>query len=195
MSNKRTRKYLLFMFGSWITLERNEKLFNHIKDVLETVLATPELSFVTGEHTMIACIKSNSTFREIEDILDEFLNPEVPVYFLMPKPRNLAYRLNPILEQHLFKDNKDKNKPHTYPPPQLLKDLIDKFKKTTLDRLESFDTFLNFNSENFYNPKQYEEHFSEEENLDIDSILDKINNTGLKSLSIREKKFLDKQKK
>ena len=105
MRKKRAKKYLLFMFGAWIRLEDNIELYQHIKDVLETVLSTPELSFVTGEHTLIACIESTSSFNELKDLLDEFLQPEIPAYFLMPKPRNLAYRLNPILEQHLFSKN------------------------------------------------------------------------------------------
>ena len=102
MENRRVKKYLLFMFGAWIRLEDNVELYDHIKDVLESVLATPELSFVTGEHTLIACIESTASFKEINDLLNEFLKPEIPAYFLMPKPRNLGYRLNPLLEQHLF---------------------------------------------------------------------------------------------
>ena len=108
MKKSRPKKYLLFMFGAWIRLEDNVELYEHIKDVLETILAVPELSFVTGEHTLIACIESHASFKEIKELLEEFLQPSIPAYFLMPKPRNLSYRLNPLLEQHLFgrKNNK-----------------------------------------------------------------------------------------
>ena len=39
--------------------------------VLETILAVPELSFVTGEHTLIACIESHASFTEIKDLLED----------------------------------------------------------------------------------------------------------------------------
>ena len=60
------------MFGAWIRLEDNIELYQHIKDVLETILSEPELSFVTGEHTLIACVESHSSFNEIKDLLEEF---------------------------------------------------------------------------------------------------------------------------
>ena len=71
MKKSRPKKYLLFMFGAWIRLEDNVELYEHIKDVLETILAVPELSFVTGEHTLIACVESHASFKEIKELLEE----------------------------------------------------------------------------------------------------------------------------
>jgi|TARA_R110002020_G_scaffold131188_1_gene293446 hypothetical protein len=194
MRNKRVKKYLLFMFGAWIRLEDNIELYEHIKDVLETILATPELSFVTGEHTLIACIESTSPLNEIKDLLDEFLKPEVPAYFLMPKPRNLAYRLNPILEKHLF--SKRNIKKEDAPNPEVLKELMEYFKKRAMDNLEFFEDKLDLEFIEKISKEDLEDNFNrlENETLDIDSILDKINEEGLNSLTINEKRFLDKQK-
>jgi len=192
MKNSRTKKYLLFMFGAWIRLEDNIDLYQHIKDVLETVLATPELSFVTGEHTLIACIESTAPFNEIKDLLDEFLKPEIPAYFLMPKPRNLAYRLNPILEQHLF----SKLKKFDTPPPEMIKELMEYFKKRAMDNLDFFEDKMDLEFMEQFVKSDLEDNFDrfENETLDIDYILDKISEKGLSSLTINEKNFLDKQK-
>ena len=194
MRNTRVKKYLLFMFGAWIRLEDNIELYEHIKDVLESVLATPELSFVTGEHTLIACIESTASFGEIKDLLDEFLKVEIPAYFLMPKPRNLAYRLNPLLEQHLF--TKKKVKDFDPPPPEMIKVLMEYFKKRAMDNLDFFENKMDLEfMEEFIKPhRTTNDHTMLDENLDIDSILDKINERGIESLTINEKNFLDKQK-
>jgi|TARA_Y100000310_G_scaffold303229_1_gene341401 hypothetical protein len=192
MRKTRMKKYLLFMFGAWIKLEDNVELYQHIKDVLETVLAAPELSFVTGEHTLIACIESYSSFNEVKSLLEEFLKPDIPAYFLMPKPRNLSYRLNPLLEQHLFSKNNIKKS--GTPPPEMIKELMDYFKKRALNNMD----FLKHNMElssikEKYNPNTYKN--TKIGTLDVDTILDKISRTGIGSITLTEKEFLDKQKK
>jgi hypothetical protein len=194
MKKSRPKKYLLFMFGAWIRLEDNLELYEHIKDVLETILAVPELSFVTGEHTLIACIESHVSFKEIKELLEEFLKPSIPAYFLMPKPRNLSYRLNPLLEQHLFGRRNNKIKKMTPPPPEMIEELMEYFRRRALDNINGFKgekVSLDFLKEN-YDPDKF---FKNNEILDIDVILDKINDKGINSLTDNEKKFLDKQKK
>ena len=193
MKKSRPKKYLLFMFGAWIRLEDNVELYEHIKDVLETILAVPELSFVTGEHTLIACIESHASFKEIKELLEEFLQPSIPAYFLMPKPRNLSYRLNPLLEQHLFGRKNNKTKKMT-PPPEMIEELMEYFRRRALDNINVFKgkkVSLDFLKEN-YDPEEF---FKNNEILDIDVILDKINDKGISSLTDNEKEFLDKQKK
>ena len=182
------------MYGNWYKLEETPELYDHIKDVLETVLSSPELSFVTGEHSLIACVESRLPFNEINDLLSEFLKPEIPVYFLMPKPRNLGYRLNPILENHLF----NKNLKNSEPTNELIKELMDNFKKLRKKGLESFMSELNKNLDNTklrIRPNIRETIENNIEILDIDTILDKIYNSGLDSLTINEKEFLNNQKK
>jgi len=194
MSKKRIKKYLLFMFGSWFRLEESPELYNHIKDVLENILSSPELSFVTGEHALIACIESTLPFKEIDDLLSEFLKPEIPVYFLIPKTKNLGYRLNPILERHLFK----KNKQNIEPTDELMSEIMKHFKKLKKDALGSFMFGLNKNLEGPLIGDKYNFIGSMEntiEILDIDTILDKIYDSGLGSLTINEKEFLNNQKK
>ena len=187
------------MFGAWIRLEDNIELYEHIKDVLETILAVPELSFVTGEHTLIACIESHASFTEIKDLLEEFLKPEIPAYFLMPKPRNLAYRLNPLLEKHLFGNKKGGKKSKLTPPPEMIQELMEYFRKKALDNINfSFNDKINLDMSKYDSRNTYErggEWDISPEILDVDIILDKINEKGIESLTIKEKEFLNKQKK
>jgi len=195
MKNTKPKKYLLFMFGAWIRLEDNIELYEHIKDVLETILTVPELSFVTGEHTLIACIETHSPFKEVKEVLEEFLKPEIPAYFLMPKPRNLSYRLNPLLEKHLFKNKKTSQKNNLTPPPEMIEELMEYFKKRALDNVNfSFNDRINLDILKEIHPMAENDEVNSEI-LDIDVILDKINNEGIGSLTINEKNFLDKQKK
>lgn len=182
------------MYGNWYKLEETPELYDHIKDVLETVLSSPELSFVTGEHALIACIESKLPFNEINELLSEFLKPEIPVYFLMPKPRNLGYRLNPILESHLFK----KKIENTEQTNELMKELMDNFKKIRKKGLESFMSELDKNLKKTrleIKPNMDTPIKNNIEILDIDVILDKIYDSGLDSLTINEKEFLNNQKK
>mgnify|MGYP003118551649 FL=1 len=180
------------MFGAWIRLEDNVELYEHIKDVLETILAVPELSFVTGEHTLIACIESQASFNEIKDLLEEFLKPDIPAYFLMPKPRNLSYRLNPLLENHLF--GKSKIKKIDEPSSEMLKELMDYFRRRAMENLNFFENKLDLEMiKQTYEPSGVWP-TSNNEILDIDVILDKINERGIDSLTINEKEFLNKQK-
>ena len=193
MGKVRNKKYLLFMFGAWIRLEDNVELYEHIKDVLETILAVPELSFVTGEHTLIACIESQASFNEIKDLLEEFLKPDIPAYFLMPKPRNLSYRLNPLLENLLF--GKSKTKKIEEPTSEMLKELMDYFRKRAMDNMDFFENKLDLEMiKQTYEPVGVWP-TNNSEILDIDVILDKINDRGIESLTDNEKEFLDKQKK
>ena len=192
MGKIRNKKYLLFMFGAWIRLEDNVELYEHIKDVLEPILAVPELSFVTGEHTLIACIESQASFNEIKDLLEEFLKPDIPAYFLMPKPRNLSYRLNPLLENHLF--GKSKTKKIDEPSSEMLKELMDYFRRRAMENLNFFENKLDLEMiKQTYEPSGVWP-TSNNEILDIDVILDKINERGIDSLTINEKEFLNKQK-
>ena len=91
---KRTKKYLVFMFGSWETVEKSRKIITNIREVMQTIVIDDEFSFVTGTNIVIMCIKSKMSFDEVSEILFEFLTPQVNTYFLMPKPNKLAYRMD-----------------------------------------------------------------------------------------------------
>ena len=201
----RTRQYLLFMFGNWKILEKERELYSHISDMLHTIINTPEISFITGEHMMIACLSSTSTFEEISSLLEEFLSPEINTYFLMPKPRKLSYRMNPILEEHLFNKVISPKKNKIKLDDKELKELQKLFKedKDRENILRDMARMMmpivmhgQFPINLDKDKPSYQEWLKTQKiNLDLDSILDKISSQGIDSLNEIEKEFLDNHKK
>ena len=102
----RKQKYLIFMFGGWVTVEESGNIIKNIREVMQTVVSGDELTFVTGNNVVIMCVTSIMGFEEVEGIMHEFLVDKVDSFFLMPKPRKLAYRLDYTLERHLFGNGK-----------------------------------------------------------------------------------------
>lgn len=180
---KRTRKYLVYMFGSWETIEKSENIITNIRDVMRTIVVEDEFTFVTGTNVIIMCIKSRMDFTEIEDVMSEFLTPHVNTYFLMPKPRKLGFRMDKNLENHLF----------GYPPnrtklnidPRVAKELTTQLKNLMDSKVKRFkDVLLNPTSPNPDHHKLRP--------LNVDKVLDKIIEEGIESLTPEELDFLNK---
>ena len=195
----RTRQYLLFMFGNWKILEKESNLYSHIRNMLHTIINTQEISFITGEHMMIACLSSTSNFEEISDLLEEFLSPEISTYFLMPKPRKLSYRMNPILESHLFSKTAKRDAKEINLDKKEIKKLEKLFKqdKNREDMLREMARIMLHSQFPIDKDKFYHQEWLKTQNieLELDSILDKISEKGLESLNEIEKEFLDNHKK
>ena len=83
---KRVKKYLLFMFGNWKSIEENQLVVSNIREVMETIIIGDEFSFVTGDNVIIMCLKSRLEFDEINNLLDEFFTTHITAFFLMIKP-------------------------------------------------------------------------------------------------------------
>ena len=179
----RIRKYLLFMFGNWNTIEKNSKIMGNIKDVMDTIVSHHEFSFVTGDRVIIMCIKSRLAFEDIEDVLKEFLTKEISSFFLMPKPRKLSYRLDKNLEDHLFSDgNGKRNSPLN---PEVAKLLSQQLKHIVDNRFKNLITDLD-------KPVKIGKIIKNLRPMTIDSLLDKIIDEGMESLTSVELEFLDK---
>tara|TARA_R110000824_G_scaffold58461_4_gene158035 strand:+ start:473 stop:1039 length:567 start_codon:yes stop_codon:yes gene_type:complete len=187
------------MFGNWKILEKERDLYSHIRNMLHTIINTHEISFITGEHMMIACLSSTSNFEEISDLLGEFLSSEISTYFLMPKPRKLSYRMNPILESHLFNKTDKRNVKEGKIDKKELKKLEKLFKqdKNREDMLREMARIMIHSQFPTDKDKFYHQEWLETQNieLELDSILDKISEKGLESLNEIEKEFLDNHKK
>ena len=171
------------MFGNWETIEKNAPLMNNIRDVMDTIVTTNEFSFVTGDKVIIMCLKSELSFEDINQILDEFLEPNISTYFLMPKPRKLGFRMDKNLENHLF----------GYPPnrtklnidPRVAKELTTQLKNLMDSKVKRFkDVLLNPTSPNPDHHKLRP--------LNVDKVLDKIIDEGIESLTPEELDFLNK---
>jgi len=184
---KHTRKYLLYMFGNWKTQQINKDMVNNIKDVMETIIYGDEFSFVTGDNVIIMCLKSQMSFEEIEDILHEFLNDNISAFFIMPKPRKLGYRLEKNLESHLFNPKEIKHKKLKKKiSPELSEALTAQLKSLVDSRLKLIRSVL----ENPHQVKPTQKMIVQ--SFTLDSLLDKINDTGIESLTESELEFLNK---
>jgi|TARA_R110000744_G_scaffold11874_16_gene35907 hypothetical protein len=179
----RIKKYLLFMFGNWDTIEKNAPLMDNIRDVMETIVSTNQFTFVTGDKVIIMCLKSELSFEDINQILTEFIEPNISTYFLMPKPRKLGYRLDKNLESHLFGDGP--TIPQLNIDPRVAKALTEQLKNlmdNKVNRLKDvlLNPIVNKLSKNKLRP------------LNVDKVLDKIIDEGIGSLTEDELDFLKK---
>tara|TARA_R100001086_G_C11839091_1_gene258647 strand:- start:732 stop:1277 length:546 start_codon:yes stop_codon:yes gene_type:complete len=180
---KNINKYLIFIFGSWKVLEQETETFNHIKDVLELIVAQDHITFITGEHMLVANIQSVSDIDEVHKVLGEFLRKDIPCYFVFPHNDDIKYRINPLLEQNLFgKSSEELN-------INLIKNFEDTLKKNLQETMEEMKKIKMLDLEKSGFP------FPKEENLDMDTILEKIYAHGLHSLNKQEKEFLKQRKK
>jgi len=182
---KRTRKYLVYMFGSWETIEKSENIITNIRDVMRTIVVEDEFTFVTGTNVIIMCIKSRMDFTEIEDVMSEFLTPHVNTYFLMPKPRKLAYRMDKQVEQHLFHNGNKSPFKHKLINPKLAEELQKSLKFLIDKKMEELKNTL-------HHPMAIDkQNNSLQIPFTVDGLLDKINAKGINSLTEEELEFLN----
>ena len=182
---KRTRKYLVYMFGSWETIEKSESIITNIRDVMRTIVIEDEFTFVTGTNVIIMCIKSQMDFIEIEEIMSEFLTPHVNTYFLMPKPRKLAYRMDKQVEQHLFNKSNKSHFKHKLINPKLAEELQKSLKFLIDKKMAELKNTL-------HHPMAIDKHNNSLQiPFTVDGLLDKINAKGIDSLTEEELEFLN----
>ena len=180
---RRIKNYLLFMFGKWDAVENNKLIVDNIKDVIESVVEPKEeFTFVTGEHIVIMCLKSRMSFNELQDMLHEFLTPHIDTFFMMPKPRNLAYRLDGNLAGHLF--GKGDKKYLKYIHPKIAEELSKHLQSLVDLRVRDI-------KENLSAKKPLKEVLNKLKPMTLDRLLDKIIEEGLESLTKEETEFLN----
>jgi hypothetical protein len=179
----RVKEYLLFMFGDWDRIEKNVDVVNNIKDIMESIVIKEEFSFITGKDIIIMCIKSRMSFEEVDGLLKQFLTPYINTLFLMPKPRKLSYRLDENLENLLFGKTTKKYKTVDTKVAEILSQqlknlMVDKVKKhnKNIDKHKKKHTI----NKTIFTP------------MTVDSLLDKIIDEGIGSLTEKETEFLNK---
>jgi len=178
----RIREYLLFMFGDWNRIEKNVEVVNNIKDIMETIVIEEEFSFITGKDIIIMCIKSRMTFEEIDGIIKEFLTPFINTLFLMPKPRKLSYRLDDNLKNLLFGKTTKKSKPID---PKVAETLAKQLKAIMAAKVNKIHKELD-KSKKISKFKK-----TTLIPMTMDSLLDKIIDEGIGSLTTQETEFLN----
>ena len=174
------------MFGGWETVEKSRQIITNIREVMQSIVIDDEFSFVTGTNIVIMCVKSKMNFEEISEIMNEFLTPQVNTYFLMPKPNKLAYRMEKELESHLFHDGATTNKKHKLIDPKLAEELSNSLKALMEKKMLDLRNTLKSPIEKVGIKLQM--------SFTVDSLLDKIIEEGVESLTREELEFLNKVK-
>ena len=179
----RVKKYLIFMFGHWKSVEENQTVVNNIREVMESIIVGDEFSFVTGDNVIIMCLKSKLPFEDIDDMLKEFLTTKVTAFFLMIKPKKLGFRLEDNLQGHLFGLN-------PYPPkkqmnPTVAEEISKQLKAIMENRMKNIKEILE-------SPVEIKKTLRKPFSLDV--LLDKILDEGIDSLTQQEVEYLNKYK-
>ena len=181
---KRKKNYFLFIVGNFTNPSTVNSNVTDIIHTLTMLLNESTLRYIHHDNLMVCHFQSIETLEEIDWMLTNTLNEEVTAYFLLPKPRQMGIRLDKDLEKHLT-DLKSK--------PNIDKSNID----------ENIGDGFKHIGEIFASMKDMEIIFKLPNNnpdiptvtYSIDDILDKINETGIDSLTIEEKNFLDQESK
>jgi len=174
------------MFGGWETVEKSRQIITNIREVMQTIVIDDEFSFVTGTNIVIMCVKSKMGFDEVSEIMSEFLTPQVNTYFLMPKPRKLSYRMDKELESHLFEDGTHPTAKLKTIDPRLAEELSKSLKSLVEKKMLELRNTL----KNPIERKQSTLNIP----FTVDSLLDKIIDDGVDSLTQEELEFLNKFK-
>ncbi len=181
---RRKKNYFLFIVGNF---NDSSTVNTNITDIIHTLtmlLNESTLRYIHHDNLMVCHFQSIETLEEIDWMLTNTFNDDVTAYFLLPKPRQMGIRLDKELEKHL---TDLKSKPNT-DKPNIDENIGEGFKHI---------------GEIFSSMKDMEIIFKLSDNKSdepivtytVDNILDKINETGIDSLTIEEKNFLDQESK
>ena len=173
----KTTEYMLFTMGYW------DNIIDVIKEIVEVLNPITEdfgaMRYIHSDTSLICIFKSSEDFNEMTTYIMEELDTIVDVCIILPKPKKFVSRMEESLENHLLGKNKIDLENLLIEDLQDLGDLDDiigkKTKKPTTNksnlRINKHDHVI----------------------LDLDVILDKINATGIKTLTPNELNFLKKQ--
>lgn len=152
-----------------------------IISTLTLIFSGNGLRYLHHDNLMVCHFQSVETLEDIDEILSATLSDDVISYFLLPKPRQMGIRLEKDLEDHLINL---KSKPN----------LGNSIKSETLqDDFQHISEIFSNIREEIKDLKQQKKEV--DENYTVDGLLDKINTSGLDSLTKTEKNFLDQQSK
>lgn len=176
---KRTKQYMLFALGYW------DDITDVIREIVEVVspLTTDfgGMRYIHSESSLICMFKSNEDFTTITNYIMEELNPIIDVCIVIPKPTKFSSRMEESLENHLLGKNK-----------------ID-LENLLVDELQDWadlDDIIGKNAKNIeQNPPKLRINTNTPTVFDLDTILDKISEKGMDSLTTSEIKFLKNQSK
>ena len=186
---KRRKNYFLFIVGNFTD---SNTVQTNIIDTIHTltmILNQGNLRYIHHDNLMVCHFQSTETLEDIDWLLSTTLKEDIIAYFLLPKPRQMGVRLEEDLEKHL---TDLKSKPTT-DNPTIDENISGGFKHIG----EIFSAMKEDMGSLFDKIPQDSPDYVKIPTITytVDDILDKINETGLGSLSKEERNFLDEQSK
>jgi len=182
---RRKKNYFLFIVGNFTNPSTVNSNVTDIIHTLTMLLNENTLRYIHHDNLMVCHFQSTETLEEIDWMLTNTFNEEVTAYFLLPKPRQMGVRLDKELEKHL---TDLKSKPNT-DKPTIDENIGDGFKhigELFSSMKEDMEIIFKLPDNKFDIPLV---------TYTVDDILDKISETGIDSLTIEEKNFLDQESK
>jgi hypothetical protein len=176
------KKYILIIFG-----EVSEEIVMETLSDLEEV--SDNIRFFTGPGQGIYHFESKETATEIKNIIIDYLGDTIQSVFIFALEGDYAIGMDEELRRY-FLDAKFGNESSTERLDKLKETYIDFIKNTEEDNIEEKIGVIPLK-------ELLRRHLDglPDKPLSVDSILDKILEKGLESLTKREKNFLDNQKR
>jgi len=172
MNKPRMKKYLLFLMGDFKEIET---VLQEVTEVISLVMDSDHLRYIHHDNLIICYFESRAPLEEINKFFDDDLSNVFESYFLINKPKNMGYRLDSELSNHLFHFMPGKNS-----------------KSKTNNKIPRINELMEGFAEHFIEAVRKEEKVDD---FKLDDVLDKINEEGILSLTTDEKNFLKNMSK
>jgi len=176
------KRYMLFLFGDF---SDDENLVNEINYQLIAIVSSKFIKFNYGEFGMVCHFRTKETFNDLKEYIDMSLNEITEQYYLVEVGTNFDVKMDRPLKKDFLNidDEKPQNKNGSIEigePTEI------KFKPTKKE-MDIYHMMFPIMDPNFF--KTNEDEIIKDPS--IDDILDKITETGIESLTEREKQILD----
>lgn len=185
MRKKQTKKdpaYMLFVFGDF---DEHEYLATNLSSQLLTIVSSPFLKFTYGEYGVVFHFKSKEEFSDLKEYVDMALSELTEQYFLMEATDNIDIKMPRKLKKDFLNIDGETTKMEPKNGKIDIEELREKRGKDVKNM--AFDIFLPI-----FNPNS---EFNKESEIEyqptVDEILEKITETGIESLTEKEKEILD----
>ena len=177
---KRNKNYILFIMGRW---ERETEIISEVIEVLSPITEEfSDIRYVHSETSLVCLFRSKENFQEIDNYLKEELMDTIDIYILQPRSRKFGIRMDGDMEKHLLGKSRYQD----------LADII----LEDIEMLEDIHDVIGMNlgkGETKDKDKRITIH--DKKPLTLNGILEKVYETGIDSLTDKEKKFLDEESK
>lgn len=192
MINNTIKTYLLFVFQNF---KENPKLVYEISRAYEPLISSKYIKFNYGDNSMVCHFESDIPFIEIEEFSHDFLTGENCQFFIM-EIKKVATNLDTESKLSLFDLNNEHNEMLNMETTSNNDEIILNFINWTSDNTNDYGFLYDFNEEidddnNLVSFLEKPKVSPDDILNKVDYILDKIQETGLSSLTETEKQILN----